>query len=123
LRLFGKWLICCGAILLAWAVFPNWIDFSGSWAAAIGMGTVLWLINLFIRPVAQVVSIVVTLITLGIFSLIVNACMVWLADKIVGAVDIQSFWICIFIAFVISAGNAALLPKGKKKADDDAYRT
>ncbi len=67
------------------------------------------------RPLA--VSIAVTLITLGLFSLIVNACMVWLADKITGSVDIRSFWICLFIALVISAGNAALLPKERRKAE------
>jgi hypothetical protein len=43
--------------------------------------------------------------------------MVWLADLIIPAIEIRSFWICILIALMISAGNAALIPKGKKRTD------
>ena len=111
LRLLIRWLICCGSIFLALFIFPQWISNAGSWVVVFAMGTVLWLINLLIRPIAQVVSIVITIITMGIFSLIVNAAMVWLADLMIPAIDIRSFWIYLFIAVIISIGNATLTPK------------
>ena len=111
MRMIIKWIICCGVIILAWQIFPNYVDFSGSWAIALGMGTVLWLINIIIRPFAQLISIVATILTLGLFSLIVNAAMVWLADLIIPAINIDSFWIYLFIAVIIAIGNAILVPK------------
>jgi putative membrane protein len=111
MRILNKWLICCAAIALSIVIFPRGIEFSNFWAVVLGLGTVLWLINLLIRPVAQAASIVVTLLTLGIFSIIVNAAMVWLADLIVPAVEIKSFWICLFIAILISCGNTLFASK------------
>ena len=114
MRLFVKWLVCCGAVLLAGVMFPDKVYYAGSAAVILGMGTALWLINIFIKPVVQIVSIPVTLITLGIFSVIVNAAMVRLADVIVPAIRIRSFWICIFISLIISAGNTLFAPKVRK---------
>ena len=111
MRVVLKWLICLGTIVLAINIFPQHIVFPGTCAAAIALATVLWLINLLIRPVAQMASIVATLLTFGLFSLVVNAAMVWLADRIVPQIAIDNFWIYLFIAVIISIGNAILLPK------------
>jgi|WetSurMetagenome_2_1015567.scaffolds.fasta_scaffold77060_3 putative membrane protein len=111
MRAIIKWLVCLGAIVLAASIFPRYIDFSGAWGVVLLLATVLWLVNLLIRPVAQIASIVVTIMTLGLFSLVVNAAMVWLADLIVPQIAISSFWIYLFIAVIISVGNTVLLPK------------
>jgi len=111
MRLLVKWLICCGSIYLADLVFPQDVTITGSLLTVAGAGTVLWLINLFIRPLAQILSIVFTLLTFGLFSLVVNTGMVCLTDTIVDSIRFGSFWICLFIALVISAGNTLLTPK------------
>ena len=112
MRLFVKWLICCGAILLAWSIFPGAV-FISSWAIVIGAGTVLWIVNIFIRPIAQLASILITLLTMGIFSVIVNAAMVCLTDIMIPGLHIGSFWICVFVALIISAGNVIFAPRTK----------
>ncbi|SMC81971.1 phage holin family protein [Papillibacter cinnamivorans] len=115
MRLFSKWLICCAALLLAWVLFPGGVWFAWPGMIILGAGTVLWLVNLVIRPVAQVVSIPITLLTFGLFSIVVNALMVRLTDWIVPGMYIRSFWICVFIALMISVGNALFAYKGRVK--------
>lgn len=105
MRLFTKWLICCGSIYLAWVLFPGGMLLTGPWTVFLAVGTVLWLINLLLRPVVQVLALPLTLATLGLFSLVVNAAMVALADALLPTLHIRSFWLCVFIALVISAGN------------------
>jgi putative membrane protein len=82
MRVLTKWIICCGAIFLAQAVFPQSANIYGEIINRSGRGTVLWLINLFIRPIAQLLSIVFTLINLRLFSIVVNTGMVCLAEHV-----------------------------------------
>ena len=110
-----KWLICCGSIMLAWMIFPTEVLVYGSWGTLIAVGTVLWLINLVIRPVAQFVSFPATILTFGLFSVIVNAAMVRLADILIPVFEIRSFLICIFIALFISVGNMLFVGKPRNQ--------
>ena len=113
MRILIKWLVCCFSLYLAMYLFPENFYVTGNTLILLGAGTVLWLINIFIRPIAQIISIIATVITFGIFSVIVNACMVALMDAVIGRIDITSFWVEIFIAVVISVGNMILSPKIK----------
>lgn len=114
MRILLKWLICCFSLYLAMFLFPQYVNVYESPYIILAAGTVLWLVNIFIRPLAQVISIVATLLTFGIFSVIVNAAMVALTDAMFKGLDITSFWVEIFIAVVISAGNMILSPKVRR---------
>lgn len=106
MKIFIKWIVCVGALALASILFPNGVRFSGGFAAIVAAGSVLWLANLFIRPILQIISLPITILTLGLFSFIVNAGIVALTDTLIPVMKISSFWLCLFIALVISAGNA-----------------
>ena len=86
---------------------------SGGWFSYVAAGTVLWLLNIFLKPLLQVLSLPVSLLTLGLFSLIVNAIVVAIADALMPSLLISSFWICIFIAILLAAGNT-LFAGGKR---------
>lgn len=113
MRMLIKWLICCLSLYLAMIAFPDYV-LVYSPVIIIAAGTVLWLVNIFIRPLAQIISIVATLLTFGIFSVIVNAAMVALTDAMFRGLDITSFWIDILVAVVISVGNMILSPKVRR---------
>ena len=51
--------------------------------ALIGAGLVLGVVNAIIRPIAFILTLPVTILTLGLFLLVLNAAMVWLVGKIV----------------------------------------
>lgn len=111
MKLFAKWLVCIGALALAWVLFPHGVRFSGGIFTLIAAGSVLWIANLFVRPILQLISFPITILTLGLFSMIVNAGVVALTDTLIPVMKISSFWLCLFIALFVSIGNALFTAK------------
>jgi putative membrane protein len=107
MKLLIKWLICFGALAAAQALFPAQVA-GGAWQLAIA-GLVLFAVNLLIRPLAQLICLPVTILTLGLCHFVVNACMVGLTDAMLPFIRMNSFWVWLVVAFVITLGNATLL--------------
>jgi putative membrane protein len=63
-----------------------------SFAAALVAALVLGLINTLIRPLLVLLTLPVTVITLGLFIFIVNGLMFWLAANVVGGFHVGGFW-------------------------------
>lgn len=68
---------------------------------AIFFGLILGLINAFIRPVISFLTIPINILTLGLFSLIVNAFTYWLASRVAYGVEITDLWGAIYGGGVI----------------------
>lgn len=102
-----RWMVCVTVMLLAAGLFPAGVVCTGGVVTLIVAGSVLWLLNLLLRPLLQVIAIPLTIVTLGIFSLFVNAAMVCLTDTLLPGLSIRHFWICLVIAAVVSLGNMA----------------
>lgn len=66
--------------------------------AAIALG----LINAFVRPVLVILTLPVTVLTLGLFLLILNAAMLNLAGWLVDGFEVVGFWNAVFGAIIIS---------------------
>jgi putative membrane protein len=82
-KAIGIWLITALAIAAAVSLVPG-IEFLGSegmekWLAMGILAALLALLNAFIKPVLQIISLPITIITLGIFALIVNTGVLYLA--------------------------------------------
>ena len=78
-------------VFVAASLFDG-IDLSGDstgqhWVTALVAGLILGAINAYVRPVVQLVAIPVTLLTLGLFYLVVNALMFELAAAVAGHTD------------------------------------
>lgn len=81
------------------------IHFYGNWKWLILAGAVLGLINFLIKPIIKIISTPLIWITLGLFTIVINVLMLYLAARIVGALVIDT-WIAAFWAvIVISAIN------------------
>ena len=114
MKLIIKWLVCVASIFLVESILPDYVTIKGGISTYLIAGTILWLVNILIRPLAQIVSIIFTLITFGLFSLVVNAGMVALTDTLLPSVKFENFWICILIAIFITILNILLIPKKNK---------
>lgn len=68
----------------------------------------LAIINHTIKPVFMLVSIPINMVTLGLFSFVVNGFMILLADKIVPDFSIPSLIMAVYFAFVLSVVNWVL---------------
>lgn len=77
----------------------------------------LLLINMTIKPLLLLISIPITFLTLGLFSLLINTWMVTLADRMVKGVEIYGFWNTLLLAVCFSLLNTILIHKTKLVKD------
>jgi putative membrane protein len=82
------------------------------------VGVIFGLVTSFIRPIVNVVSIPLIVLTFGLMLLVVNALMLmltsWIAGKLDVGFDVDGFWVALGGSIVISLASAileALLPK------------
>lgn len=107
MKLIIKWLICFGAFAAAQAIFPDQV-MGGTWQFLVA-ALILFLFNLLLRPLLQLICLPVSMITFGLFSLVVNAWMVGLTDSILPFIEVNGFWVRLFVALLVSIGNALLI--------------
>lgn len=82
------------------ARFIDGISYTGSWQGLVGLSLVFGIVNTFIRPVLSFFSFPIQLITLGLFTLVLNALMLMLTAWVAARFD---------IAFTVRGFVAALL--------------
>jgi len=77
-----------------------------SWVTGFLLAAILILINLTIKPLMIVLTLPLTLITFGLFLLVINALVIMLADKIIPGFQVDGFWWALFFAIVLSIINS-----------------
>lgn len=84
------------------------------WPSAVLAAVVLAVVNAVVKPVAQVLSLPVTILTLGLFSLVISAGMLYLVAWVVDGVSTTGFWqtlvSALVIAIVTSVGTSLVEP-------------
>ena len=71
---------------------------AGLWKAALVLG----LINAFIRPILWVLTLPLTVLTFGLFALIVNAFTIWITAAMVKGFEVDNFAVAILAAVVMA---------------------
>lgn len=71
-------------------------------------GVILTLVNYLVRPLVIVLTLPINLITIGLFTLIVNTWMVMLVDAMIKGITIPGFWISFASALIVSGFNMLL---------------
>src|SRR5690242_749396 len=66
------------------------------------VAAVLAFLNAIVKPVLVILTIPITVFTMGIFLLVINACMILLAAKIVDGFKVDGFWIALLFSLVLS---------------------
>jgi putative membrane protein len=110
-KILLKWFVCFLVLLLAHEFFPTYITAQNGAITIIAAATILWLFNIFIRPIAQLLALPFTLISFGICSLVVNALIIMLTDAVMPGFHIYGFGVCLLIALAVSFLNTILTPK------------
>lgn len=95
-----QWVLFAGAMLFtAWLV-PG-ISFTG-FMPAMFAAFVMGLVNIFIRPILLLLTLPLNILTLGLFTLIINALMLLLIAKLVDGFTVHGFWAAFFGSIVLS---------------------
>lgn len=114
IKLLIRWVIISLAIFVAARLVPG-IEVAGTgWIAYAVVAAVLGLVNSIVRPVLKLLTCPLILLTLGIFTLVINAVTLLLSSAIVNwlALDISfrvnGFWPAFWGALIISVVTAVL---------------
>jgi putative membrane protein len=90
MRILLVWLINALALIAVAYLVPS-ISVS-SFTSALIAALVLGLVNAVIRPVLVLLTLPVTVLTLGLFILVINALLFWLVGSILQGFHVQGFW-------------------------------
>ena len=106
MRLLLVWLINSVALFALPYVFP-WVTVDTFWTALIA-ALVLGLINALIRPVLVLLTLPVTVLTLGLFIFVINGLLLWFVGSFIHGFTVDGFWAGVFGAIVYSIISWAL---------------
>jgi putative membrane protein len=73
---------------------------------------VLGLLNIFIKPIIVLFTLPVTILTLGLFLLVINALMILLCTRIVGGFSVDSFWTAMLFSIILSITQSLIYKLG-----------
>jgi len=85
------------------AYFLPGVELSGNaFVSAIIVAVVLSILNLLVKPILVIFTLPITILTLGLFLLIINALIILLADKLFQGFSVSSIWTAILFSILLS---------------------
>lgn len=81
---------------------------------AIVVAGILAILNVLVKPILVLLTIPITILTLGLFLLVINTVLVMLASWLVPGFDIDGFWWALIFSIVLSIINSVFGGLGKK---------
>lgn len=101
-----RWIINSLAVWAAVALVPG-IRGAESWLSVIALGLILTLVNAFVRPLVKFIGCLPIILTLGLFTLVINAFLFWLTGVVGQAFGVgfamDSAWDALFGSLIVSA--------------------
>ena len=85
-----RWILNSLILLLVAYIAPG-VSFQSFWSVLI-TSLIFGIINAVIRPIMILLTLPINILTLGLFTLIINALMFWLASTIVKGFEVSGFW-------------------------------
>jgi len=121
-----RWLVLTAAIIIASYVLDG-IQVTGFFSAFFA-AAILGILNAFFRPILIILTLPINILTLGLFTFIINALLLKMASGVISGFDVRGFWAAVFGSVIISliswALNSFISPRGrvqyidlKKKGD------
>ncbi|MBI2561841.1 MAG: phage holin family protein [candidate division NC10 bacterium] len=101
-----RWVATALAIGVAAQVLPG-IQVDGLWAASVA-ALLLGLVNVTLRPILLLLTLPLTVVTLGLFALVVNGAMLALVASVVKGVHVAGFGSAVLGAILISLAGSLL---------------
>jgi putative membrane protein len=90
---------------------------STGFLSLIGAGLLLGVVNALVRPIIVVLTLPITIVTLGFFLLVINSLMVLLVSSMLRGFGVDGFWWAMLTAIIVTVvgwgGNAFVGPRGR----------
>jgi len=83
------------------------IKIDSFWTAII-LAVVLAVLNALLKPILIILTLPITVITLGLFLFVINAAIILLADKFIDGFTVDGFWWALIFSLLLSIVTAVL---------------
>jgi putative membrane protein len=111
-KLVVRWIIVVLALLAAAWLVPGFHVGGDAWIAYAVMAAVLGVVNALVKPVLKLLTCPLILLTLGLFTLVINAAMLLLAARIAGSLGVDfrvdGFWPALWGGLIVSVVTTIL---------------
>lgn len=98
-----KWFVLSGAIMVA-AYLVEGIEVGGFWSAFL-TAAILGILNVFLRPVLLILTLPINILTLGLFTFVINALLLMMASGVIAGFNVRGFWPAVGGALIVSIVN------------------
>jgi putative membrane protein len=117
MNLIIRFLLSGLAVVLTAYLLPG-VRVTDYWAALI-VAVLISIVSVFVKPILILFTIPITVLTLGLFLLVINALMILLVDYFVVDFYVEGFWWALAFSLIMSVFNSLFsdLTKEKKKRD------
>lgn len=122
MRIIVHWFLSALAVIITAYLLPANAIFVKSFFVALVVALVLGFLNSIIRPILIVLTLPIEILTLGLFTFVINAGLVLLTSSIVSGFHVKSFWWALAFSLVLWLVNAVLRlfePNSKKHHEED----
>lgn len=100
MKLIVRWFLLAAALLLVAQLYAG--VQVGSFVSALIAALVIGLLNTLLRPVLVLLTLPVTLISLGLFLFVINALMFYLAANVLDGFNVNGFWAALIGSLIYS---------------------
>ena len=100
MNIFINWLIMTVAVIVASYILPG-VTLAG-FGTALLVALVLGLLNISIKPLLLILTLPINILTLGLFTLVINALIIMMASAIVPGFKVAGFWYSMLFSIVLS---------------------
>src|SRR5438445_10009120 len=101
-----EWFISALAILVSAYLLPG--VHVATFVTALAAAIVLGIVNAILKPILILLSLPITILTLGLFTLVIDALLVLLTSAIVPGLKVDGFWWAVLFSLVLSLVNSFL---------------
>lgn len=106
MNILVHWLLSAIAIVVTGYLLPG--VHIASFTAALVAAVVLGILNAVIKPILLLLTLPITILTLGLFALVINAVVILVASELVSGFKVDGFWWALLFSIILSIVNGFL---------------
>ncbi|MFZ2226282.1 MAG: phage holin family protein [Candidatus Moraniibacteriota bacterium] len=108
MQIIIRWILSALAVIVTAYLLPKEAIFVESFFVALVVAVVLGFLNSIIRPILVILTLPIQFLTLGLFTLVINAGLVMLTSSLVSGFYVKSFWWALLFSLVLSLVGAII---------------
>ena len=98
--LIVKWLVMTASVMISAYVIP--VVTVSSFFSALWVALFLGIVNLLLKPLLILITLPINILTLGLFTFVINGLIILFASSVVKGFQVSGFWVAVLFSIVLS---------------------